>query len=393
VPRPQLSPGTIGKVSLRKRGSSWQARAKARTYGGRLLELNASGPSPEEAIAALERDFREIAVFAGGQLSEKSTISEAIDAWLAGRHAAVAAGALKPQSVERYERTAKAVKAKLGALRLHEARPAILLPILEDITIKEGAARARNFSVILNGAFSTAVAREAMPRNPLSSSPRYYGTKQIESWLSPAQFNSMRKSVREWGERPRTRGDWERLLGLIDTAMGTSMRIGEVLALRPIDLRLAASPPSVELTGTIVEVGGRLVRQNIPKRHGQERILPLPPPVAATLQVLADRAPNPTALLFGTRTGEPDGNPERLLKTWRTSADGQQWVQSVGIPTKEVTFKLMRRSAGNRVRKKRGLAAAQALLGHRYESTTEESYTEVPVVDAETAETLAEMWE
>ncbi|WP_409046912.1 tyrosine-type recombinase/integrase [Microbacterium sp. HA-8] len=391
--RPQLAPGTMGKASLRQRGTTWQARAKARTYGGDLIQLTATGSTESEAVAELERQLRGATVFMSADLSENSTVSQAIDAWLEGRRAAVVTGALKPQSYEKYVSTSKAVKKLVGALPLHQAGPARVLPLIERITLAHGPARGRSFRVVLQGAFSTAVSREAMTRNPLTDAPSIRSTRQIDSWLSKDQFLAMRASIIAWGGRSSRRSDWEKLLALVDTAMGTSMRIGEVLALRPMDLALDGAQPSAELTGTIVEVEGRLVRQNVPKRHGQERIIPLPTVVATTLRALTARAEAPESLIFGTRTGAPEGNPGRLLASWRKSGEGRAWIESVGIPPEQVTFKLMRRSAAALVRRDLGLAAAQALLGHRYESTTEGSYTPMPMVDPTTAKTLTKMWE
>lgn len=133
--RPQLEPGTRGKVSLRKRGNTWQARASARTLGGAPLDLSGKGATPEEATADLDRSLRELTVFAGAPLSENSTIAMAIDAWLAGRRAAVSAGTLKPQSYEKYVSTSVAVKARLGAVKLHQARAGLILPYLEQLVI------------------------------------------------------------------------------------------------------------------------------------------------------------------------------------------------------------------------------------------------------------------
>lgn len=392
--RPQLEPGTHGKVSTRLRGQTWQARATGRTYGGLSLSLSGKGHTEAEAVEDLERSLRELTVFADGQLSENSTINHAIDAWLSGRRAAVRAGALKQQSYEKYASQAKAVRAKLGAVPLHQARPAFILPMLESIVLdteKGGAPRARAFRVVLQGAFSTAVSREAMPRNPLETAPKYRSAGKIQSNLDPAAFVAMRESIIAWGTAPRRRCDWQKLLGIVDTAMGSSIRIGEVLALRPIDIDFSGERPTLEVTGTIVEQQGVLVRQPVPKAAGQERIIPLPRPVARNLGTLALRV-EPAGLLFGTRTGQPDGNPDRLLGAWKKSPEGQQWMQEQGIPAKEVTFKLMRRTAATKTRKTLGLDAAQALLGHAYSSTTDGSYAETPRVDIATADVLEEMW-
>ncbi|SIT72499.1 tyrosine-type recombinase/integrase [Microbacterium sp. RU33B] len=390
--RPQLEPGTHGKVSLRLRGSTWQARASGRTLGGEPLDLTGKGATPEEATEALDRAFRELTFFADAQLTENSTIAMAIDAWLVNRQAAVSAGMLKPQSYEKYVSSSRSVKKALGALPLHEARARVILPYLEQLVIKRGAARGRAFRMVLRGAFDTAISREAMSHDPLVKAPAYRSATRVQPSLTKEQFGAMRKSIQSWGEHPRRRSDWRKLLGILDVSMGTSLRIGEVLAIRPVDIFLEDGQPMVDVNGTIVEVEGRLTRQPIPKHADQERVIPLPTPVALTLGELASRV-GPRGLLFGTRSGEPDGNPNRLIKAWRKSVEGQEWMREVELNAHQVTFKLMRRSAATQTRKRMGTEAASTLLGHKYTSTTEGHYSTRPRVDVETARVLEEMWE
>lgn len=390
--RPQLEPGTRGKVSLRKRGNTWQARASGRTFGGEPLDLTGKGTTAEEATEDLDRRLRELTMFPGAQLSENSTITMAIDAWLGDRRAAVSAGLLRPQSYEKYVSTAKAVKAQLGAVQLHRARAGLILPYLEQLVIKEGAARGRAFRLILKGAFDTAISREAIAHDPLAKAPAYRSGKRVQPSLTKEEFVAMRVSIQAWGENPRRRSDWRKLLGLLDIAMGTSLRIGEVLALRPMDLRRNVAGSSLDVNGTIIEVEGRLKRQPIPKHADQARTIPLPRPVAETLARLAAHIDG-RDLLFGTRNGEPDGNPGRLLRTWRRSEEARAWMRDADLKPHQVTFKLMRRSAATQTQKRMGIEAARNLLGHKYTSTTEAHYSERPLVDVETARVLEEMWD
>jgi integrase len=403
VGRPQLEPGTLGKISTRNRGT-WQARAKARTHGGRLVEVTGGGRTEEEAIEALKRRWREVSVFTGAVLTENSTFAEALDVWLADRRTAAQVGALKPQSYEQYVTNSRWVRDRIGAIPLHQVRPALMLGILQSIVAdtsvdkkgrkQGGVARARKFRKVVYAVCAVAIDREAMSRQPLDNAKDLKQNGEKLSSLTPQQYRTMRESIIAWGTAPRRRSDWRRLLALLDVSMGTSLRIGEVLALRPIDIDLDADEPTLEVTGTIVEVKGKVFRQDVPKRAGQERLIPLPGPVARVLKErIAEVGDDLDALLFGTRTGEPDGNPSRLLTQWRNSPEGAAWVESVKLSADDVTFKLMRRTAGSRTRKALGLDAAQALMGHRHSATTERYYVEVPRVDSVTARALEDMWE
>ncbi|SIT72390.1 tyrosine-type recombinase/integrase [Microbacterium sp. RU33B] len=390
--RPQLAPGTMGKVSLRERAGRWQARANARTHGGALIPLTATGETERKARDAIERAFAAAVVMGAGALSPTSTVGDAIDAWLATQQARAAGGSLRRQSYETYAAKARGARDAVGAVPLHLARPRLIEPIIENLVVGRGVPYARGVQFVLRRSFALAVQREAIEHNPLSESMSLSAPEQTLAHLTPAQWQSMMASIETWGRRPAVRADWRRLVALCSVIVGSSLRIGEVGALRPCDLSLGGSPPAMVVTRTVVEVGGRLIIQDVPKRRGQERHIPLPGPTADALRAVAARAAGPAALLFGTSTGEPDGNPDRLLRTWRSSPEGQAWMQSVGIATRDVTFKLLRRSAASHVRGSAGLEAAQALLGHADAATTERHYAGLPVVDAATARLLEGIW-
>lgn len=421
--RPQLKPGTMGKVTPRERNGRFQGRASARTLGGELVHLTASGASKAEVMEDLHRQLRALSAYSGDRLHENSTIGEAIDRWLANRRAAVATGALKKQSYAQYVINSKEVVKRIGAVPLREAGPALLFPFLEQLVetaapksvspdgdrVAGTMSLARNTRIVLRGAFATAVAHEVITHNPLAEHKLPKKQKVDRRALTPAQFVAMRESIMAWGANPRRRSDWQRLLDILDVSMGTSMRVGEVLALRPADIdfdveetpkkksskkgKKAKPTPQtrVYVTGTIVEVNGKLLRQPEPKRDRQERAMNVP---RATEDVLRRRSAGLAtgALLFGTRTGEPYGNPDRLLVSWRTSPEGQAWMELCSLTAAQVTYKLMRRSAATRTRDKLGIEAAGGLLGHSFTSTTEGSYTTMAQVDRRTGKALEGMW-
>lgn len=297
VARPQLPPGTRGKTSFRTRSGAIQGRSEARTLGGELISLSASGASEAIVEAALDRKLRALTVYSGSRLHEDSTIADAIERWLANRRAAVAAGAIKKQSYAQYAFHAREVVRRIGAVPLRKAGPALLFTFFEQLveaaapksvgsdgTVVPGTILlARNTRIVLQGAFSTAEAHEVIEHNPLAEYKLPKRSKADRRALTPAQYVAMRESIIEWGSNPRRRSDWRRLLDIMDVSMGTSMRIGEVLALRPCDIDFDAVVPSrkrpknrktrtilqtrVYITGTIVEVDGNLIRQPEPKRE------------------------------------------------------------------------------------------------------------------------------
>ncbi|CAN5386763.1 hypothetical protein BH23ACT9_BH23ACT9_05450 [soil metagenome] len=90
--------------------------------------------------------------------------------------------------------------------------------------------------------------------------------------------------------------------------LGTSARIGEVLAVRRADIDVNGAPPTIRIAGTIVRHKGEsLHRQDHPKSARSQRGVALPSFTAAAvrrrLSVLGTT--DPEALLFCSRTGTP----------------------------------------------------------------------------------------
>lgn len=112
------------------RSGAIQGRSKARTLGGELVSLSASGASEAVVEAALDRKLRALTVYSGSRLHEDSKIADAIERWLANRRAA---GAIKKQSYAQYNFHAKEVVRRIGAVPLRKAGPALLVPFLEQL--------------------------------------------------------------------------------------------------------------------------------------------------------------------------------------------------------------------------------------------------------------------
>lgn len=158
--------------------------------------------------------------------------------------------------------------------------------------------------------------------------------------------------------------------------MGTSMRIGEVLAVRPRDIDFDAVVPSRKRpekrkTGQSGRLGctlrapssrsmAKLIRQPEPERDRQERAMRVP---RVTEEVLRRRSAGlaPDRLLFATRTGEPYGSPTdcsgagaRRLKGWRG------WNRAISRRRKSHTCSC----AGQRRRELATSSASRLLAGY-----------------------------
>jgi integrase len=148
------------------------------------------------------------------------------------------------------------------------------------------------------------------------------------------------------------------LSAIIEVMLGTSARIGEALAIRRSDVKIAGPVPTVTLTGAIVwDKDKGYYRQDHPKTARSVRTVALPGFTAAAIrQRLATmEGRTPDALLFTSRNNTPlsMNNVRRQLRAAMT------WA---GIEC--VTPHLFRRTVATAVNESADINLAAELLGH-----------------------------
>ncbi|MGW9552083.1 site-specific integrase [Citricoccus zhacaiensis] len=151
--------------------------------------------------------------------------------------------------------------------------------------------------------------------------------------------------------------------------LGTSARIGEVLAIRVADLDLDAPVPMVRIAGTIVSRKGEPThRQEHPKTARSVRRLALPGFAlrAVRARVRSLRFVGPENLLFATRVGTPHTTNNVRRRQLRDVMD------QAGI--NDVTPHRFRRTAATAINDVGGLQLASELLGHSDPAVTREHY-------------------
>ena len=107
---------------------------------------------------------------------------------------------------------------------------------------------------MLRLAFALAVRHEVLPRNPMDNVSRLRKPPSTPTALSAAEVNAVRAAITWWetglsltGPRP------DGQLGLmVEVMLGTSARIGEVLAIRRCDVDVTGAPPTIRIAGTMV---------------------------------------------------------------------------------------------------------------------------------------------
>lgn len=153
---------------------------------------------------------------------------------------------------------------------------------------------------------------------------------------------------------------------LVEVMLGTSARIGEVLAIRRCDVDVTTSPATVRLCGTIVSPAGKPThRQSHPKTMKSTRSVSVP---SFTAEALRARLVNiatedPEHLIFFSRNGTPlTTNNIR----WRLRAV----LDEGGIVG--VTPHSFRRTVATVIDRASGVALAAELLGHTSSKITKE---------------------
>ncbi|MDJ0378304.1 hypothetical protein [Cryobacterium sp. PH31-L1] len=122
---------------------------------------------------------------------------------------------------------------------------------------------------MLRLALELAVQHEVLPRNPMHHVARLCREPHVPNAHTAPEGNVIRAAIAHWESvanhisGPKPDGE---LGAIIEVMLGTSARIGEVLAIRRRDIDITGAVPSIRLTGTIVSRNGELPSgKTIPK--------------------------------------------------------------------------------------------------------------------------------
>ena len=242
---------------------------------------------------------------------------------------------------------------------------------------------------MLSLAFGLAVRYDALEKNPVRDTARLRKPPSEAMALTAAQVDAIRAAVRGWRRGPGFSGPPRdgQLEQIIEVMLGTSARIGEVLAIRKCDVDVTRSPATVRISGTIVSPSGKPTHwQPHPKTQKSTRTVSVP---SFTAAVLPDRlvkiaSDEPEQLIFFSRNGTPltTNNIRRRLRAV---------LDEAGI--EGVTPHSFRRTVATVIDRAGGADLAAELLGHTSSKITREHYIQpdeaVDPVTAEILESLA----
>lgn len=371
--RPRTPIGTYGDPYYEETDGGRQiAVVRFRDFDGRTRKIKAVGRSKAEALRRLKKKIanHEAASVGEEDLTADSLFVELADAWLQWLDDTKR---LAPSTRYRYERDLRTL-----------VLPAFENYALREITVRKvdrllkqlherSYDRAQKAKVVLNLAFKLAVRWEVLDRNPVTGVDTLRRPPHQAQALTLETVKFVRSRVAEWQEgadgKPGPRPDGQ-VLAIIETMLGTSARIGEVLALRRCDVNLDGEHPTVRIAGTIISIdNGKTFRQDHPKTARSRRTVYIPDFTVKALRERLDKIGDvePHHLIFSTRNGTPitTNNFRRSLRHILK-----------GTEAEHVTPHAFRRTVATTVDRVQGIDLAAELLGHTSTEITRVHYIE-----------------
>lgn len=387
--RPRTPIGTFGDVSYEKApGGHFRARTRYRDDDGKLRRISATGSTRRDAERNLKMVAADRATFrSAGELSASSSFTRLVDVWLADLDLA---DKLAPSTRSLYERNMRQlVMPAFEGYTLREISVSKVDQFIKSLAMNRSYSTAKQARTVLSLAFGLAVRYDALAKNPVRDIARMRRPPSQAMALTIGEVEAIRAAVRGWRRGPGFVGPPPdgQLEQIIEVMLGTSARIGEVLAIRRCDVDVTVSPATVRISGTIVSPTGKPTqRQPHPKTMKSTRTVSVP---SFTAEVLRHRlvklaSADPEHLIFVSRNGTPltTNNIRRRLRSVLAEA---------GI--EGVTPHSFRRTVATVIDRAGGADLAAEMLGHTSSEITKAHYIQpdekVNPVTAEILESLA----
>ncbi|MCM3331398.1 site-specific integrase [Kocuria palustris] len=209
-----------------------------------------------------------------GDLIIPSTRAAALaEVWLAE----IAQSSRLPQTVAQYRRIIETVILPgIGGLTLWEATTGQLDRFLKGVA----ATMPGRAKTVLAQMFGLAARHDAVRANPVPDTRLPERRAKEVRALSVEAVRALRRGLRAYLAEPTASGPprAQDLGDVVDVALGTGARVGELLALRWSDVDLGASPVTVTVSGTVVRTDAGLLRQGHAKTAAGFRTVSAPPP-------------------------------------------------------------------------------------------------------------------
>ena len=432
MPQIRIPRGSHGEITTKQQPDGrWAARAQVRDIDGRIRSVRVKDSTKGGALRAIRQRLEQRVDPTIKGITADTTYDTLAALWLQHRndHGKVRTkGKLAPQTLATYHAEIQhVIIPAIGQVRVGETNVPFLDRLFADVEHgrkhgnyqpREHGRSTRQLRVVLGGMIGLAVAHGALAANPMrdaSGSAREPKT-EVE-YLTVPHARHLRSRVRREAMRVDGRRMPNRdLEEFVDLLLGTGMREGEGLAIRPIDLTgLPTDPdhpgpdhPSTERREVVGEVHGKAIgealgeaveetlpvlhvcgtlveprkgyvdklhRQDMTKTREDRRLI-LPDHVTRMLVERMRRQPpaTPESPIFATRTGNWI-SPANMRTRLRLAID--RAVENGAPADKELdgtTLHTLRRTVGTLLAHEVSLDAARDQLGHRDPSITYRHY-------------------
>ena len=272
--RPRIPVGGYGEIAFLPRGQGKvEARTRFRDWDGQTRLVQATASSKPAAEVELKKKLTQRNAFQ----PIDTTLTPDFPALVAYRLADLdLEGRIAPATRFNYERDInRLVLPAFRGFTLREIGVARCDALLKQLgsSSYSSAKRART---VLRQSFALAVRHEVLPRNPIDNVSRLHKPKRTPTALTATEVNAIRAVIKAWEVSAGTSGpNPDGQLGqLVEVMLGTSARIGEVLAIRRRDLDLTTTPATLRICGTVIsERGIGTYRQEHPKTDRSNRVI------------------------------------------------------------------------------------------------------------------------
>lgn len=302
--RAPLDIGQPGRISIRELApKTFQARCRFRDLDGVTRLVAAQGKSRTAAQNNLLAKLAERPGAHSGieELKPHSRFADAATLWLAQIE--------QTQRGTTYQAYRQWLVARvipdIGEMRLRELRVGYLDAYFTRLRLHGYKPNTlRMIRKVIRGPLRLAVQHEAIPANPVSDVGVIKGQPKQARALTPEERGRLRTWLNGSSDDPAERAAQEKarrrdLPDIVQSMLGTGLRVGELMALSWRNLDLDGRPlvvdgqpvlvPMVTVEGNVARVRGKGVLFHEGKTDSAKRTIPLPPFVVDTLRARKQR--------------------------------------------------------------------------------------------------------